>query len=86
MFHVKDQVVVKERTARSGPVTREIKVGSVMAVSDDGKTMTVSLPQPGGMTVRKVVETKNCEPVTDVFRRNSVQVNPAFRQLYKGPV
>lgn len=84
MFNVRDQVVIRERTGRSGPPTNEIKVGTVMAVGRD--TLTVSLPRPGGLNERKEVAISQCSPVTEVFRRNSVQANPAFRQIYKGSV
>lgn len=86
MFNVRDQVIVKEQTRLSGPLTKEIKVASVMAVSQDGKTLEVSIPRPGGMAMRKTVSAADCEPVSDAFRRSSVQINPAFRQLYMGPV
>jgi hypothetical protein len=86
MFKVKDEVVVRKRTSLTGPPTNEVKVGTVMAVSEDQKKLTVSLPRPGGMHIRETVPVENCSPVSEVFRRNSVQANPAFRQLYKGPV
>ena len=84
MFNVKDQVVIREKISRSGPVTNHVKVGTVMAVSQDD--LLVSMPLPGGRFVKKSVPAAMCEPVSEVFRRNSVQVNPAFRQIYKGSV
>lgn len=84
MFNVRDQVIVKEATRRSGPVTREIKVGTIMAIGEN--EMTVSFPLPGGRFTKKVVSTIDCQEVTEVFKRNSVQINPIFRQIYKGAV
>ena len=86
MFNIKDQIIVRKRTSLAGPRTNEIKVGTVMAVSEDQKTLTVSMPRPGGAVIRETVRVEDCSAVTEVYRRNSVQVNPAFRQLYKGPV
>lgn len=82
MFNIKDQVVIRERTSRTGPVTNKIKVGTVMAVGKD--TITVSLPLPGGRFEKKIVSASMCEPVTELFKRTSVQINPTFRQIYKG--
>lgn len=84
MFNIKDQVVIRERTSRTGPVTNTIKVGTVMAVGED--TITVSMPMPGGRFEKKIVSASSCEPVTELFKRTSVQINPAFRQIYKGMV
>jgi hypothetical protein len=84
MFNVKDQVVIRERTSRSGPVTNQIRVGTVMAVGESA--LTVSFPLPGGRFTKKAFPISQCEPVTEVFRRNSVQINPLFRQIYKGSV
>ena len=84
MFNVKDQVVIRERTSRTGPVTNSIKVGTVMAIGED--TLTVSLPLPGSRFEKKIVPLSMCEPVTDIFKRTSVQINPAFRQIFKGMV
>lgn len=85
MFSKGDQVVVKETVSRPGPrVTRSVKVGTVLAASDDA--VTVSMPLPGGRSVKKVYPVADCSPVTEVFARNSVHVNPAFRQIYRGSV
>lgn len=84
MFNIKDQVVIRERTSRTGPATNQIKVGTVMAIGED--TLTVSLPMPGGRFEKKIVPTDKCAPVTEVFKRTSVQINPVFRQIFKGMV
>lgn len=84
MFQVKEQVIVKQQTSVSGPVTKEIKVGTILAVGKD--TVTVSFPKPGGHSVKREVLISDCAPVTEVFRRNSVQINPIHRQIYRGSV
>lgn len=85
MYQVQDQVVVKQSTGRSGPPTSEVKVGTVLAFGEDGDVI-VSFPLPGGRTVKKVVSPQNCSPVNEIYKRTSVLVNPAFRQIYKGSV
>lgn len=72
-----DDVVVRRRTARSGPNTSEILIGKILAVGED--TATVSIRKPGGITERREVQLDQLSPVTDSFRRRSIQFNPQYR-------
>ena len=77
-LQVKDQVVIRRPLGYSGN-TKEIVVGQLLAFGDGGKTATVSIPRAGGVITRATVRTSDLSPVTETFRRSSVQWNPAFR-------
>lgn len=79
-FQVQQQVVVR-RSIRSHARTAEVRVGTILAFADDGETAVVSIPGPGGKVIRETVGLGQLEPVTNRFRRASVQFNPAFRQV-----
>jgi hypothetical protein len=76
-FKLKDQVVIYRPVGFSGS-TKEVIVGNILAEAGKGKYV-VSIPRPGGVTTRATVLASQLKPVTDVFRRSSVQINPAFR-------
>jgi hypothetical protein len=77
-YKLQQDVVIKRRINKYGPTTKEIVVGRILAFGDNN-TATVSIQRPGGMTTRSVVSLKEVSPVTEVFRRNSVQFRPGFR-------
>lgn len=78
---VLQQVVVSRKSNRFGPTTKEIRVGTIQAFSPDGNSATVSMPMPGGRTHRVVIPVDQLQPVTERFKRASVQFNPAFRGI-----
>lgn len=80
-FKVSQQVVVSQKTRIGGPMTRELRVGTIQAFSPDGESATVSMPAPGGRVTRMEVPVAQLQPVTDRFKRASVQFNPAFRNI-----
>jgi hypothetical protein len=78
-FKTGQQVVVKRRMVQNGPVTSQLRVGTIMAFGDNGRTVVVSYPMPGGGSMRQAVSVEQVEPVSARFKRASVQFNPAFR-------
>jgi hypothetical protein len=78
---VSQQVVLRRKVNRSGPTTSEIRVGTILAFSPDGKKATLSIPGPGGKISRASVFVDTLEPVSDRFKRASVHFNPAFRNI-----
>jgi hypothetical protein len=76
-FKVKDQVVIYKPVGFSGK-TKEVIVGQILASAGKGKFL-VSIPRPGGVSTRATVLASQLKPVTEAFKRTSVQINPAFR-------
>ncbi len=76
-FKVGDQAVIYRPVGFSSK-TKEVVVGKILASAGEGK-FVVAIPRPGGVSLRSTVNANQLKPVTDVFRRNSVQINPAFR-------
>jgi len=76
-FKIRDQVVIYKPVGFSGK-TKEVIVGNILASAGEGK-FVVSIPRPGGVSTRATVSASQLKPVTDVFRRSSIQINPAFR-------
>lgn len=72
-----DDVVIRRKISRTGPATSEVIVGRVLAMNDD-KTAKVSV-QTMGITKQLIVPTNQLQKVTESFRRQSMQLNPAFR-------
>lgn len=72
-------VIVRRRTARTGPTTSEIMVGKILAVGD--KTASVSIQKPGGITERREVNLSDISPVTQSMRRRIKQFNPQYRRM-----
>lgn len=72
-----DDVVLRRQVNRSGPATNEVIVGRLLAMNSDG-TSKVSI-QAMGVTKYVTVQTDSLSKVTDTFRRQSMQLNPAFR-------
>ena len=77
-YKIGQQVVVRRRVMNHAR-TSEIRVGTILAVGDS--SAEVSIPGPGGTIKRESVNLNNLEPVTDRFKRASVQFNPAFRSI-----
>lgn len=73
------QQVVVSRGVRNHSRTKEIRVGTILALGED--RAEVSIPGPGGTIKRESIDWNNIEPVTERFRRASVQWNPAFRGI-----
>lgn len=84
-FKPTDQVIMRKNLGRGGPVTREVMVGTIAAMSGDAAAI-VSFPRPGGRILRSTVPLSQLEHVSGTFKRNSVQFNPAFRGVYLGSV
>ena len=82
-FKEGDQVVLKKRMGRSGPIVREVLVGKISAMNDKKTSATVTLPRPGGRILRTTVPVSQLRPVSEVYNRTAVQFNPAFRGLSK---
>lgn len=78
-FKKGQQVVVRRRVVNH-PKTRELRVGTIVAFAEDDKAL-VSIPGPGGSTMRQIVALDQLEPVSERFKRASVQFNPAFRNI-----
>jgi hypothetical protein len=83
MFKVQDQVVVKIKTNRTGPLTKEVRVGQITAFADE-KTAVVSLPERDGRMVKKEIPLSQLQPVSNVYRRSAVQFDPTRRQIHVG--
>ena|ERR1700722_5167598 len=76
-FKIKDQVVIRKPVGHSN-MTKEVIVGQILASAGKGKFL-VSIPRPGGVATRATVLASQLQPVTEAFKRTSVQFNPAFR-------
>ena len=76
-FKVQQEVVARRQTNRSGPVTNEIKVGTILALGD--KTATVSFRTSTGGTEKREMRLSDLSQVTTAFKRQSIQFQPAFR-------
>lgn len=81
-----DQAVLKRSALQGHHQTKELMVGTLVSLSDDGQGAVISLPRPGGRMMRTTVPLKQLTPVTDFYKRAAVHANPAFRSLYKGSV
>ena len=79
-FAVNDEVVIKRKTNRTGPLTQEVIVGQIAAFSDE-HTAVVNLPLAGGRMERREIAVSQLEPVKKVFGRTAVQMNPLHRQI-----
>lgn len=77
-YQIGQQVVVRRRVANH-PRTSEIRVGTILAFGED--SVAVSVPGPGGVLQKEMVGMNSIEPVSDRFKRASVQFNPAFRGI-----
>ena len=75
-FKVKDDVIVRRPTTRSG-TTSEVMVGTILALGDS--SATVNIKKSGGRTEKRIISLKQLSPVTLAFRRSSIQFHPMFR-------
>lgn len=78
-----DQVVVQRTVNRGAQRTKEVMAGTIVAMSDDGKRATVTLPRAGGRILRTTMPIDKLKPASAIFGRARVQTNPAFRQIVK---
>ena len=78
-FKPQYDVLIRKQSNRSGPRTSEVIVGRILAMGDNG-TALLSVQKPGGITQRVTVSLNDLSPVTESFKRQSVQYNTAFRQ------
>jgi hypothetical protein len=81
-----DQAVLKRSGLQGHHQTKELMVGTLVSVSEDGQGAVVSLPRPGGRMMRTTVPLNQLTPVSDFYKRAAVHANPAFRTVYKGSV
>ena len=81
-----DQAVIKRSALQGHHQTKEMMVGTLVSLSEDGQGAVMSLPRPGGRMMRTTVPLKNLTPVSDYYKRAAVHANPAFRSVYKGSV
>ncbi len=72
-----DQVVVRRNMGFGRLSTKEVMAGTVLSFK--GKSAVVSIPRQGGRQLRTTVPINQLSPVSNVFKRNRVQINPAFR-------
>jgi hypothetical protein len=79
MFKLNDQVLVRRQMLCRGPHTVEVKLGTIVQLSGDGRTATVSLPTPDGRVQRQQVATSTLEAASATHGRAVVQFNPARR-------
>jgi len=68
MFRIQDQVMVKTKTNRTGPLTKEVRVGQITAFADE-HTAVVSMPERDGRMVKKTIPLDQLEPVQHVTHR-----------------
>jgi hypothetical protein len=73
-----DEFYIRKKVNRSGPTTSEVIVGKILAMKDDG-TAEVSISKPGGSTQRSILPLKGLSPVTDSFKRKSIQFHSQYR-------
>jgi hypothetical protein len=85
-FKSGDQAVLKRSALQGHHQTKELMVGTLVSMSEDGQGAVISLPRPGGRIVRETVPLKQLTPVSDFYKRAAVHANPAFRTVYKGGV
>lgn len=78
VFKPQDEFVLRRKVNRTGPLTSEVLVGRILAMHDNG-TADASIMKAGGVSIRTVVNLKDIQPVTDKFRRSSIQFSPAYR-------
>lgn len=77
-FVKNQEVVIRRQTSRTGPPTFDIQAATI--VSLDTVNAVVSVKVPGGKTMNKKVSLNSLRPVTESFRRKSIQFNPQHRQ------
>ncbi len=77
-FKAQQEVIVRRRVnPYAKNTTTQVIVGRILSA---GKHVSkVSIAQPGGITEHLTVPNKDISPVTESFRRSSVQYSPAFR-------
>jgi hypothetical protein len=77
-WRAQDDFVLRRKVNRTGPNTSEVLVGKILAMRDDG-TAEVSINKQGGITQRAIVSLQDISPVTETFRRSSIQFSPQYR-------
>jgi hypothetical protein len=77
-FKPQDDFILRRKINRSGPTTHEVLVGKILAMNDND-TADVSIQKAGGVTHRATVNVKDLQPVTESFKRSSIQFNPGYR-------
>lgn len=77
-FKAQQEVLIRRRVNNAARTpTTEVIVGRILAMN--GNRASISVPRPGGITQRMEVDVRDLQPVTESFRRSSVQYSPAFR-------
>jgi ABC-type taurine transport system ATPase subunit len=78
-FKTGDQVVVKKASGFGRRSISEVMAGTITAFADNNTQAVISIPRAGGQQLRTKVFVDQLQPVSEVFKRNRVQFNPAFR-------
>lgn len=81
-----DQAVVKQSSLLGHAQTKELVVGTVVSLPEDGQGAIVSMPRPGGRMERRMVPLNQLSPVSDFYKRAAVHSNPAMRGIFKNSV
>lgn len=76
-FSIRQDVIIRRATNRSGPTTNEVMVGTILAMNGD--TAKVSIMRAGGVTEQKDVKIKDLLPVTQGFKNQTIQLSPNHR-------
>lgn len=77
-FKARDEVVIRRNVNKSGPATSEVLVGTILAMNADN-TAKVSVRKGNGLSEQMTVPVEKLQPVTESFKRTSMQYNTAFR-------
>ena len=77
-FNPQDDVIIRRKTNRSGPSTSEVIAGRILAVGDS--TADISINNPYGGVKRITVNLNDLTPVSESFRRQSIQFNSSYRR------
>ena len=76
-FRIQDQVIVR-RPMLHGRGSQIIKLGTILAFSDDGRKAVISFPAD---KTRATVSLDELEPAKSRFNRARVQIDPLRRTL-----
>lgn len=84
-FQLNDEVLLRRRTSLHGPPTAELRKGKIVSIEAEGEVAVVSVQKVGGKELVKV-PIDELSPVTELYKRTSVQMHPAFGRGYRGSV
>lgn len=75
-FSLKQDVVIRRKVSRGGPLTSQVIVGQILAMN--GNKASVSVRKQNTLQTIEVL-LSDLSPVTTSFKLNSIQFEPAFR-------